>query len=189
MNETQAPKNEKRTIIGLIILLAALVAGVILIFALLERTMPKYVEPGVEVAFALDGGSKTTGQLTLETSEEIEDTVVQDWMEQCDETEGFQWLSQRSEEGWDLYLWLPETEKTLDYDDLDLSASALGEQWTMTLSIPTEVTDTTGEDSQLIHIKGKSGKLPGKVQVYANSNLLEASSVCIASGTQFTWAY
>lgn len=183
MNETQE-KQGGMPVWVMVVLIAVMVAVVLLLFSFIDSLMPTLEQPGVEVTLTTGQNESVTGRMLLTTQAELSEGVAQTWAEGCESSEGYHWLTESTDGGWSLYLWLPLVGNSVDYADLDLGAAVVGEQWTAVLNLPEGELSQTAEDSPIIQIVCTKGSAPNRVQVYQGGQPLDCESICVSASGQ-----
>ena len=150
----------------MIVLVAAMVGAVIMIFQFLKMALPAAAKPGVDITLQLSQNRVISGRMTLMKQDELPDGVAQTWAAGCESGSGYHWLTENTDTGWRMYLWLPQKEDSLTESQLEVGTAVVGDQWTFTLSLPGEAGGETGADSAILQIVSSQGKAPNRVQVY-----------------------
>lgn len=168
----------------MIVLVAAMVGAVIMIFQFLKMALPSAAKPGVDITLQLSQDRVVSGRMTLMEQDQLPEGAAQTWAEGCEAASGYHWLTENTETGWRLYLWLPRQGETLTESQLEVGTAAVGDQWTFTLSLPGEAAGETGADSPILQIVSSQGSAPNRVQVYENGQLMDCASMSVSTGGQ-----
>lgn len=168
----------------MIVLVAIMVGAVIMIFQFLKMTLPAAAKPGVDITLQLSQNRVISGRMTLMQQDELPDGVAQTWAAGCESGSGYHWLTENTDTGWRMYLWLPQKEDSLTESQLEVGTAVVGDQWTFTLSLPGEAGGETGADSAILQIVSSQGKAPNRVQVYGGGQRLDCGSVSVSTGGQ-----
>ena len=168
----------------MIVLVAIMVGAVIMIFQFLKMTLPAAAKPGVDITLQLSQNRVISGWMTLMQQDELPDGVAQTWAAGCESGSGYHWLTENTDTGWRMYLWLPQKEDSLTESQLEVGTAVVGDQWTFTLSRPGEAGGETGADSAILQIVSSQGKAPNRVQVYGGGRRLDCDSVSVSTGGQ-----
>ena len=115
-NKTQA---KEFPLAGWIAILAALVVGVILIFAMLEMVMPKQWSAQVWDEMTVEKGQSGTYFMRMLTEEERESKEIRIWLERADEEDCACLLYRQENDEYVLYL--PQQDRVLTLGDVTVS--------------------------------------------------------------------
>lgn len=119
MEENNTRKKEF-PLAGWIAILAALVVGVILIFAMLEEVMPKQWGAQIWDEMTVEKGQSGTYFMRMLQSEELEDKDIRSWLGRAgEEEEAVYWLYRQESDEYVLYL--PQQDRVLTLEDLTAS--------------------------------------------------------------------
>ena len=146
----------------MIVLVAAMVGAVIMIFQFLKMALPAAAKPGVDITLQLSQNRVISGRMTLMQQDELPDGVARTWAAGCERGSGYHWLTENTDTGWRMYLWLPQKEDSLTESQLEVGTA----------------------DSAILQIVSSQGKAPNRVQVYGGGQRLDCGSVSVSTGGQ-----
>ena len=121
MEENNIPKKEM-PLAGWIAILVALVAGVVLIFTMLEIVMPKQWDAQTWDEMTVEKGRSGSYQIRMLQETEWEDPDIRTWLEHAeaeDVEDGVFWLYRQDSDEYVLYL--PQQDRALAKEDLSAS--------------------------------------------------------------------
>lgn len=104
---------------GWIAILVALVAGVVLIFAMLEMVMPKQWSAQIWDEMTVEKGQSGTYFMRMLPEEERESREIFAWLERSEEEDCAYWLYRQESDEYVLYL--PQQDRALALEDLTVS--------------------------------------------------------------------
>lgn len=186
MNQSEQ-KQSGPSILMLVVLIAALVVGVKVIFSGLEIIAPP---PKADPHRVVDvtTGAKSPWQLTIGPDREA--SQVDQWLEKCGADQGFYGLMETSPNSWEAYFYLPGVEQKLTNENISLEIVTQEENTILTIYINTVgLEEKTDPKEQLLAFLPPAGeKWPNSLAVVLNGAPLEQAGQCISNGGQMYWA-